>query len=279
MKKGDRVKIKGNFPNYPNGVYATIIRKGRGKDRWVINIDGQTKNVEFGEKQFEIEKNEMHSAKEKTKKLNIKDVDGWDIYSIFEKDGSKFIRMEGWFYFNDEGVQFNSNRRCEISIEEFMNHKSFNEFGYDETISDMIGDCKQYIEDYDNDVDAQNDLDAMNPTVLFLGDLNEYVPQGMYISPIKEGQCISNYNGVSALEIAVPGGFLRAIKSTDPEYPGIDVEFIASVENKHYGEFLSRPRVLTEYSIEDNELRTLIWADKTSEDYSEDISFEKEYYK
>ena len=53
MKKGDRVKLIGNYPNYPNGVYATIIRKGH-KNHWVINIDGDTKNIEFNEKILEL---------------------------------------------------------------------------------------------------------------------------------------------------------------------------------------------------------------------------------
>lgn len=53
MKKGDRVKIIGDFPNFPNGVYATIIRKGH-KNHLVINIDGDTKNIEWNEKRLEI---------------------------------------------------------------------------------------------------------------------------------------------------------------------------------------------------------------------------------
>lgn len=55
MKKGDRVKIIGNFPRE---VFATVVRKGH-KNRWVINIDGQTKNVEFNEKGLQVvEENE-----------------------------------------------------------------------------------------------------------------------------------------------------------------------------------------------------------------------------
>lgn len=50
MKKGDRVKIIGN---YPKEVFATVIRKGH-KNHWVINIDGDVKNVEFNEKRLKI---------------------------------------------------------------------------------------------------------------------------------------------------------------------------------------------------------------------------------
>lgn len=83
---------------------------------------------------------------------------------------------------------------------------------------------------------------------------------------------------VGAMEVNVPGGVLRATKSSDPEYPGIDIEFIATAEDRSCGKFLSRPRVLMEYKIEDNELRAAVWADEKSEDYSDDIEFNKHYY-
>ena len=47
LKRGDRVKIIG----LPKEVFATVIRKGH-KNHWVINIDGDAKNVEFNEKRF-----------------------------------------------------------------------------------------------------------------------------------------------------------------------------------------------------------------------------------
>ena len=50
MKKGDRVKIIGNFPKE---VFATVIRKGH-KNHWVINIDGDAKNVEFRESSLQV---------------------------------------------------------------------------------------------------------------------------------------------------------------------------------------------------------------------------------
>ena len=65
----------------------------------------------------------------------------------------------------------------------------------------------------------------------------------------------------------------------DPEYPGIDIEFIAVAENRSCNKFQSRPRVLMEYKIEDDELRAAIWTDEKNEDYSEDIEFNKHYYK
>ena len=74
---------------------------------------------------------------------------------------------------------------------------------------------------------------------------------------------------MDAMEVKVEGGILRATKSTDSEYPGIDVEFIADNDN---GENISRPRVLFEKPKGEN-LRVLIWNDKNSEDYTENIDF------
>ena len=61
----------------------------------------------------------------------------------------------------------------------------------------------------------------------------------------------------------------------DPDYPGIDVEYISNENNGKLKEGqLSRPRVLfeTPNSYSDN-LRVLVWADQNSEDYSEEIIF------
>lgn len=215
-----------------------------------------------------------------TKKLNITDVDGMDIYTISEKNGKKYIRMEGWFYLNEEGAHSTSVTFEEMPVEEFIKHKAINAFGYDKFISDIIDiiDCgKQYIIDYSEEV-AQAILDELDPAVLFLAELNEYVPAGVYISPIRSEYRAKDETSSGAMEVNVPGGVLRATKSSDPEYPGIDIEFIATAEDRSCGKFLSRPRVLMEYEIEDDELRAVIWADEKSEDYSEDIEFNKHYY-
>ena len=71
------------------------------------------------------------------------------------------------------------------------------------------------------------------------------------------------------LKVKVNGGYIRATASEDPNYPGIDVEFVADDD---VGENLSRPRVLFEKPI-DGDLRALIWADTNDEDYSEEIIF------
>jgi hypothetical protein len=74
---------------------------------------------------------------------------------------------------------------------------------------------------------------------------------------------------MEAMEVKVQGGILRATTTTDVEYPGIDVEFIADNEPEN---ILSRPRVLIESPISDKgNIRALIWNDPRSEDYTEEI--------
>ena len=216
--------------------------------------------------------------KESKKKFTIEEMDGMSIYTISEKDGKKYIRIKGWFYLNDEGAHSTSVAFEEMPVEEFIKHKAINAFGYDKFISDIIDCGKQYINDYPEEA-VQTILDELNPTVLFLADLSEYVPVGVYISPIRSECRVEDKTSSGVMEVKVPGGVLRATKSLDPEYPGVDIEFIATAEDRSCDKFQSRPRVLMEYKIEDDELRAAIWADEKSEDYSDDIEFNKHYYK
>ena len=73
------------------------------------------------------------------------------------------------------------------------------------------------------------------------------------------------------ISVNVDGGIIIARKSTDSNYPGIDVEFVADKENS---ENLSRPRVLFE-NPKNGELRALVWEDCNSEDYTNEIVFNK----
>ena len=75
------------------------------------------------------------------------------------------------------------------------------------------------------------------------------------------------------LTVRIKGGYLVAEKSTDPDYPGIDIEFIPDTDNGK-----TFPRVLVEGPPEHSDenypnLRTLVWADPDSEDYSHCIDF------
>ena len=71
------------------------------------------------------------------------------------------------------------------------------------------------------------------------------------------------------LKIRVDGGFLVAAISPDPDYPGIDVEFVA--DNDAEGN-VSRPRVLVE-KPRFGTLRVLVWRDPQSEDFTYKIEF------
>ena len=70
------------------------------------------------------------------------------------------------------------------------------------------------------------------------------------------------------LVVKLNGGHLVATISTDPDYPGIDIEYVSDKDN---GENLSRPRVLVEWP-HDDVLRALIWSNPSSEDYTEEIT-------
>lgn len=72
------------------------------------------------------------------------------------------------------------------------------------------------------------------------------------------------------IRVNVKGGYIRANASEDPDYPGIDVEF---VPDNYNGETLSIPRVLFEKPA-DGELRALIWDDADNEDYTKEIVFD-----
>ena len=72
------------------------------------------------------------------------------------------------------------------------------------------------------------------------------------------------------LIVKVNGGYFRAEPSQDPDYPGIDVEFVADMEDENN---LSRPRILFERPVENEELRALIWNNPNNEDYEEEICF------
>ena len=79
-------------------------------------------------------------------------------------------------------------------------------------------------------------------------------------------------NTTDKLVVPFQNGNLVATISPDPNYPGIDVEYI---DNNDNGTTMSRPRVLIEQPVEDNEtqmIRCLIWNNPNSEDYTEDTT-------
>lgn len=72
------------------------------------------------------------------------------------------------------------------------------------------------------------------------------------------------------IEVEVEGGRLVATANADPNYPGIDVEFIPSNDNGEEG--VSNPRLLMEKPMGD-ELRALIWGNKNVEDFTAKVKF------
>lgn len=73
---------------------------------------------------------------------------------------------------------------------------------------------------------------------------------------------------MSEIIVKVEGGRLRAVKSDDIQYPGIDIEFIPDKPS----DGLSNPRVLFEKPKE-GDLQVMVWADKENEDYTQKIKF------
>ena len=71
------------------------------------------------------------------------------------------------------------------------------------------------------------------------------------------------------IKVRIEGGCLIATATPDPDYPGIDVEFIPDNES---GFGVSTPRVLFE-KPKGEQLRALIWADKDQEDYTNKVEF------
>lgn len=79
--------------------------------------------------------------------------------------------------------------------------------------------------------------------------------------------------------IPIRNGVLRIDVSQDENYPGLDIEFVSDTEIPK-GEEFTRPRVVIEAPIREggkqDNLRTLVWANPKSEDYSDDIDFTDE---
>ena len=73
------------------------------------------------------------------------------------------------------------------------------------------------------------------------------------------------------IDVDVAGGFLRATACTDPNYPGIDIEFIPDKNGNP--DAVSLPRVLFEKSVKDGQLRAIVWGDEMKEDPTIKVEF------
>lgn len=122
----------------------------------------------------------------KKKKLLISETDGWDVYSIREVAGIKQVRIDGWFYDNDEGFHYTDVSSEDVSITDFISkYKADTVSGYNDEFEQMIDSCRQYITDFRSEEDAQASLEELELTVLPLGSVDESTPCGCYISPRK----------------------------------------------------------------------------------------------
>ncbi len=72
--------------------------------------------------------------------------------------------------------------------------------------------------------------------------------------------------------LKIKDGYLDIRVSQDPEYPGLDVEYISNNEDKG-NSLKTRPRVLIECPKDTNVLRALIWGNPDNEDYSDSVDF------
>lgn len=139
--------------------------------------------------------------------------------------------------FQDEGFGSGSLFVCK---EEFLNAE-YLDAGYMDGLLSVMFDGKNFKHLWERF------------TGLKLAVTNEMLPGVNYTVPIKDGH----------LDISV---------SQDPDYPGVDVEYISDKEEKISDDGLYiRPRILVENN--ENVLRAVVWGDYQSEDYSDEIGF------
>lgn len=75
-------------------------------------------------------------------------------------------------------------------------------------------------------------------------------------------------------KIRTDAGVFVVSESSDPNYPGIDVEFIADETPE---EAVSNPRICFEYSAEERTLQAYAWSDMSNEDYTHKVTFDIEH--
>ncbi len=139
--------------------------------------------------------------------------------------------------FQDEGFGSRSLFACK---EEFLNAE-YLDAGYMDGLLSIMFDGKNFKHLWERF------------TGLKLAVTNELLPGVNYTVPIKDGH----------LDISV---------SQDPDYPGVDMEYISDKEEKISDDGLYiRPRILVENN--ENVLRAVVWGDYQSEDYSDEIGF------
>ena len=79
-------------------------------------------------------------------------------------------------------------------------------------------------------------------------------------------------NKTATYKLPIKNGYLDIRASQDPDYPGLDIEYIDDSESKD--NYHTRPRVLIECPEDTNTLRVLVWGNPDSEDFDTEIEFE-----
>lgn len=99
---------------------------------------------------------------------------------------------------------------------------------------------------------------------------NSYCYYDVLPQEVTDKDCIRQPEKADTIKISMDGGYLAIDKSQNPDYPGIDIEFVPNNEKEL---LYTRPRVVIE-KPKGEKLRCLIWNNKSSEDYSDKIIFE-----
>ena len=76
------------------------------------------------------------------------------------------------------------------------------------------------------------------------------------------------------IRVGVEGGTIVASPNYDPDYPGIDIEFIPDESNTVWKDVVSYPRVLME-KPRGGKLRMLLWTDCEDEEYTRNFEVQE----
>lgn len=121
--------------------------------------------------------------------------------------------------------------------------------------------CQVFFDNSDFSFGKSVELEKIKRGNLTLQDITE---------EIRNDNKIENpTSSAGRLIVNVKGGSIVATISEDPQYPGIDVEFIPDHDD---GSIVSNPRILME-KPQNEELRAVIWGNQNSEDFSNKIIF------
>lgn len=138
------------------------------------------------------------------------------------------------------------------------------------SIDDLIRNVQGIWKSLDEDKEEEEIIDVMNAYEVWYDSFG--FGQSIWVCEDEwEDYEAQEPSSKDQLKIRLLNGTLVATLASDPDYPGIDIEYI---DDHDLDEALSRPRVLIEAPETDDagqELRCLIWNDPFSEDYSEKI--------